>query len=249
MARIRLDGAWYEWNDTTISGRRLKQMFNVDAGRDIMIVTKHIRNGTIMPDDKEIPIDADSIVQATTFPKGAVYGTDVANLSASSLKNLSEREKFILAQVFHVSERYYFRNKNALMLSRNCDFLVIRDFPLPPSGDWMTRNATICMYFPKNYPRQAPVGFFVDERLQHKGTGEDHLLKGTAVYHEPDTFYKKHGLHRKGYGFYCWHIEKNWKPDLTDPLKPDNLDSFLKLAYFAFDSRSVKGLYKLEEII
>lgn len=248
MAKIRLDGVWYDWDDDTISGKRLKQQFNVRENRDIMIVTRNLKSGSIMNDYEEVPIDQNAVIQATTFPKNIHYGANVANISGNRFQNLGEREKFILAQVFQVSERYYFRNKNALMLSENCDFLVIRDFPLPPAGDWLGRNAAICVYFPNSYPRKPPLGFFVDERLQHSGKGENHLFRGTGIYTEPEGFFKKHKLSRKGYGFYCWHVEDNWSPDLSNPLKPDNLDSFLKIAYFAFDSKTVKGTRKITRI-
>ena len=134
------------------------------------------------------------------------------------------------------------------MLSESCDFLVIRDFPLPPYGDWLSRNASFCVYFPKSYPRQPPLGFFVDAALQHKGSGENHLFKESGIYREPDAFFQKHALGKKGYGFYCWHVEENWQADSTNPLKPDNLDTFLKIAYNAFDSKGPNGRRTVKRI-
>jgi hypothetical protein len=201
-----------------------------------------------LEEDREIPIEQNAVLQATTFPRNVHLGMDVSNLKGKDFKKLKEREKFILAQVLQVSERYYFRNKNALMLSDQCNFLVIRDFPLPPSGDWLSRSAAICIYFPKNYPRKAPVGFFIDKHLQYKGTGENHFFTGSGVYAEPDAFFERHKLDKKGYGFYCWRIDENWKPDLTNPFKPDNLDSFLKLARRAFDTKSVTNRGRIKRI-
>lgn len=236
MSRIRLDGYWYDWSENTISGARLKALAGVDASRRIIFTTEKDRSGTALDDSRNVPIDSTAVVMATTLPGSIHYGSKVDCLREKEFQNLDKRDKFILAQIFQISERYYFRNQNAMLLSKNCDFLVIRDFPIPRTGSWQMRSATICIYFPKNYPVAAPVGFFIDAK-----SGGSHVLHGSAVYPEPNQFFQKHGLHDKGYGFYCWHPEKNWKANLDDPFKPDNLDSLLKGYRFAMEESAIEG--------
>lgn len=243
MAKIRLDGVWYDWSENTISGSRLKSLAGMDPSRRILFTTENDRSGTALDDQRNVNIDPQAVVMATTLPADIHYGSRVDCLKEGEFQKLGKREKFILAQIFQVSERYYFRNQNALMLSKNCDFLVIRDFPIPRCGSWQMRLATICIYFPQNYPTAAPVGFFIDAN-----SGGSHVLKGSAVYPEPNYFFKQHGLHEKGYGFYCWHPEGNWKANLEDPFKPDNLDSLLKGYRLAMEEKAIEGGKTAREI-
>lgn len=255
MAKIRIDGTWFEWEEPNISGEKVRQFMRTrgsstyDDSREFSFTTQRTKTQDPLPDQEEVPIDQDAVVQLTSFPRNTHYGTDVSRLqSINDFRNLSLREKFILSQVFQVSERYYFRNNNSLYLNKECNFLVIRDFPLPPSGDWMGRTTTICIYFPKNYPKSPPSGFFVDARLQHRGTGENHLFRGSGIYKEPDAFFKKHSLEKKGYGFYCWVVDQSWHPNLENPFVPDNLDSYLKIAFMAFDFKAAANKKKVTRI-
>lgn len=254
MAKIRIDGKWYDWEDSTISGERVRVFMRsqgrsgYDNSRVFSFTTSNMRTQNRLSDEEEVPIDSNAVIQLTSFPATSIYGIDVSTFAEDDFNHLGQREKFILSQVFQVSERYFSRNRNPIFLSKNCDFLVIKDFPIPPLGDYHGRSTNLCLYFPQNYPINAPVGFFIDKRLQAKSGAEVHKILGTAVYSEPNAFFQKNGLDNKGYAFFCWHIEKNWRPDLTNPFQPDNLDSFLKLAYMALDSKAIHGRRRYDKI-
>ncbi len=204
--------------------------------------------------DEKVPgspckVAPNAVIQISSFPGNSVYGTDFSTLNdLESFKKLAVREKFILSQVFQVAERYCSKNNNAVSIHRNGDFVVIRDFPLPFKGDWAGRSATICFYFPQNYPSQPPVGYFIDANLRHRDNGGENHLLSRGVYQGPREFFEKHKLDRKGYGFFCWHVEKNWRPNMNNPLQPDNLNSFLRSASLSLDSRAVNQVRHIGEI-
>jgi hypothetical protein len=230
MAKIRIDGNWYDWYENTISQQQirdfLKQQGINSDGRRYGFTSKNTRSPELVPED-EVQVDPNAVLQVFSFPQNTTYGADLSSLKRpEDFKKLDRRKKFILSQVYQISQRYYAKNSNAVSLHRNGDFVVIRDFPLPFKGDWVGRSTTICLYFPLNYPESPPVGFFINRNLQHRGKGRN-ALYGSGIYDEPDAFFEKYDLGKKGYGFLCWHPEESWRPDLDNPLKPDNLDSLL----------------------
>ncbi len=254
MANIRIDGSWYTYTRPTISNQELRDFMRAQGMGDLYgndRVFTYTSTKSISPNhvpDSPTPVDPQAVLQVSSMASGVVYGADLAALSdEQSFLNLRRREKFILAQVFQISERYYAKNNNAISLHRNGDFVVIRDFPLPFKGDWVGRSATICFHFPKDYPHQAPVGYFIDANLKHRGRGENHHFQN-AVYSEPIKFFNNHELSRKGYGFFCLHVEKNWRPDLSNPLMPDNLNSFLRIATLSLDSRAFNAQNTIQVI-
>lgn len=252
MAKVRIDGTWYDWEEETISQQQIrillkKKGFRADD-RQYSFTGKKTRSPELVPDAKT-PIESNTMLQVTSLPQSATYGADFSSLnSEADFKKLKLREKFILSQVYQVSQRYYAKNNNSVNLDKNGNFVVIRDFPLPFKGDWVGKSATICTYFPETYPHSPPVGFFIDLNLKHRGTGRN-ALYNSGIYEEPDSFFIKHGLKNKGYGFFCWHVEKSWRPNLENPLKPDNLDSLLKNYMLALDSGAVEGRRPKRRII
>lgn len=252
MAKMRIDGVWHDWNENTISQGQIRAFLKKKGfdgrNRQYSYTSKNSRSPELVPDEPT-PIEPNASLQISSFPQNAVYGADYSELQKESdFQKLNLRDKFILSQVYQVSQRYYAKNSNAVSLHKNGNFVVIQDFPLPFMGDWMGKSTTICIYFPQTYPYNPPVGFFIDRNLKHKGNGRN-LLFDSGIYDEPDAFFEKYNLGQKGYGFLCWHVEESWEPDLDNPLKPDNLDSFLKTAQLALDSNAMDGKRKSRRII
>lgn len=252
MAKMRIDGTWHDWDEDTISQEQIRVFLKKNkinsTGRQYQFTSKKIRSPELVPEQKT-QVESNAVLQVSSFPQNSVYGADFSALkNEADFKKLELRDKFILSQVYQVAQRYYAKNSNAVSLHNNGDFVVIRDFPLPFKGDWMGKSTTLCIYFPQTYPHDPPVGFFIDRNLKHRGNGRD-VIFNSGIYDEPDAFFEKHNLSKKGYGFFCWHVEDSWRPDLNNPFKPDNLDSLLKTSQIALDSNAVEGTRTTRRII
>ncbi|MEW6259562.1 MAG: hypothetical protein AB1547_06605 [Thermodesulfobacteriota bacterium] len=243
MAKVKIDRIWYDWPDDSISEPQVREFLqgrgdSAAASRNYLFFTPNNRMETPLP-DAPMKIGSDDRVYLSSFPANIHYGSDINSLrDLDDFKRLSVREKYILAQVFQVSETYFRRNSISLHLSKNCDFLAIRDFPLPPRGDWANRQIPICIYFPRDYPTHAPIGFFVGRNLKlrnQNAEGAMHIFSG-GIYREPNAFMEKYDLRSRGYHFFCWHVEQNWHPNMRNPFEPDNLYTFLKAVRKAFHS-------------
>ena len=108
----------------------------------------------------------------------------------------SPRVRYIKAQVASVAEVYGERFGQPLQLAADCQFVVIPQFTLPKQ--WGMKTTPILIWFPDNYPFEAPNGFY----LSKKCSGP-HIFSGNVYGKSPP-------LNDAGWNWYCVHTA--WKP-------------------------------------
>ncbi len=149
------------------------------------------------------------------FPKDFNLGTEVIakHYPASTEKGaLSQRERYIKTQVASVAEVYGERYNQTVQLDEKLRFVVIPCFSLPKQ--WGMKTTPILIWFPDNYPTNAPSGFYLSQKCRGP-----HIFSRNMYSKSPD-------LSAYGWNWFC--LNTHWRPD-ADPNEGDNLWTFLDL--------------------
>lgn len=150
------------------------------------------------------------------FHAGKDLGTEVIvkDFPAATGKGADEspRSRYIKAQVASVAEVYGERFGQPVQLAADLQFCVIPQFTLPKQ--WGLKSTPILIWFPDNYPIEAPCGFYLSKKCN-----------GPHIF-STNVYSKSPNLSHLGWNWYCAHTA--WKPG-SDPLEGDTLWTFLDI--------------------
>jgi hypothetical protein len=160
-----------------------------------------------------------------------------ADAKGMDTATLSERDLFILTQLYDIIPRYSTdREGNAFegveFDETKLDFAVLRKFRLPPN--WYQPWTRIRIDFPAAYPTAPPLGWYMDPNLNIRGWR-------SANHHFPNKAFHGAQAHA-GWAWYCCWIESqqqpgSWCPPAAcNPRARDNLWSFLEVVRSALAS-------------
>ena len=141
-------------------------------------------------------------VVVKTFPSGTIKGATLGETETA------RRERFIKAQVASVAEVYGERYGQSVQLDSKFRFVFIPCFTLPRK--WGMRTTPILIWFPPEYPKSPPNGFY----LSHRCSGP-HIFSRNVYGASPD-------LSAYGWNWYCVNCGEGWSPK-EDPNQEDNL--------------------------
>ena len=133
-------------------------------------------------------------------------------------------KQIIIEQVNYLADEVI---KSSIHISRNCDYIIIPEFPFP--ANWhsipgiVNGKAQVLIHFPNDYPLAPPIGFYIDAKVESSPNG--HLFT-TAMHGAPMEYAES-----KYWKWYCAYIRPGgWQPTAyTHPeswLDGDNLYTF-----------------------
>ena len=138
------------------------------------------------------------------------------------MSEYDNRNRHIRAQVYDIAPRFSQDGIGIHFDENNCDWLMLPKYPLPER--WKQRWSPLMIIFPNDYPEVPPTGFYLKANLWSKRQKDAHFFDG-AYHGAPD-------LTAQGWWWYCvlarTDIVGGWRPS-ADPLKPDNLWTFLNM--------------------